>query len=94
MLTKKFLYTTSVGLSVWCLINVYGSFTVPNWYELLLGYLVLILPFAILLFAISFYNLKNNIIKPKIFSLACMIVGGVSVILPIVQIIYVIRVYY
>lgn len=89
-----FEYLVGIIVGIWCLFNVYDGWSVTNWYELLISYMIIIFPFALGLLFISRHASKKRIGWQKKIAIAGVFTSIISLIFPLLQIVYVILAYY
>ena len=82
-----------IALIAWCVFNVYGAWNVPNWYELLVGSIVLA-PFLAGLFFLSRSVIKKDMGLQKYVGIIGIAVSVFIVIFLVFQMAYVLMVYY
>jgi hypothetical protein len=70
-------------LGLWCLINAYGALGVTNWYEQLLAYLTVMVPFALGLLFLSNSSKKKDMGWQRIIAIVGLYVSVITLVLPV-----------
>lgn len=80
----KVMHAAIIILNTLCAASIYDGLKVDNWYENLIGYLVAVVPLALIAFFLS----KHIKTKNKKFGLVGMSISILLLILPMIQIAY------
>ena len=83
MMYKKILILLIIFLSAVCLFEVLGIWKITNWYDLLVLFIILIFPFDIALFFISFYLKKHTEGWEKNIAFIGLFIATVSIMVPV-----------
>lgn len=76
-------------LSIWCTYNTIDVITIHSWYEIMIGYIALILPAALVLLItskVSYKKLTNQLSQR--FAKTGLIISKVTILIPLLQIFY------
>ncbi len=91
--------TTCLGLiayyllNFWCIFGALSLIRVLNWFEFLIPYIILLLPFSIFLYYLSYkIHVENNAYN-KFLSMGGKCISFISAIVPIIWLIYFFFVY-
>ena len=81
-------YLIILPLCAWCLYTAYGLFEVTNSYELLVLYIILLLPFTTVLMVLSYFSYKKDLGWLKKISFVGMIIGLLTWLVPGILLMY------
>ena len=84
-IVKSFIILALIG---WCVFDFFGVIQVTNTYELLVGFILLLLPFILALFYLSFSLKKDGSGWQKKIAIAGIYVGILSLIINVIVFIF------